>query len=255
MATNDSSRELDLTAEPACRPLRSAQRWRCLAAFAWRTRCAELAIAALALVIAVVFWESLRPPQHPVSSGLPAIVVPPEAPTASPQLPVSASRASDWLTWWNNLSSFLGFFTLLVALFVWVGELREDWQEALPNRMSACFFHGEHAAIVCRHVWLADASDLRAWAQQVAAQAAETARLEFNPDVRALPPEIVALPDGTACRHFAVKFQLTRLPLLLATSPGVCRYQNLLATDIRPSSQPMEAIERLPEVAQWKPAG
>jgi len=208
-----------------------------LSAYAWHTRRLQIIVFAAALVVlllGLLYFDSLRPPW-----------------TGQPVSGAASSRPEDVPSWLNNIQAVLGAFTLLVASFVWLDELRDDWEEELPNRMSVYFFHAGQPVIVCRHVWLAGADDLRAWGQQVGAQAAGERFLDFSPDVAARPLEIMILPDRTACRHHAVRFHLTRLPAALAGVTGRCRYQNLLATEISVRSEPIPQVAALPDVAAW----
>lgn len=159
---------------------------------------------------------------------------------------------SNWAGWLSNLQSFFAVGTFFVALFVWYDETRDDWQNELPKRMSVFFFHAGKPVIVCRYVWLAGAEDLRAWGQQVAAQAVENDRnLKFGPDVKTQVPDLVIGPDGTVCRHYAVRFQLKELPSLLKDS-GECRYQNFAAADKSVYPIPLEQAAALHVVAEWR---
>lgn len=222
--------------DPSLQPLRTGRRWHLLMAYALGTRRIQISVVAVALVVlflGVVYSDSLRPPW------------------TGPAATSGSSRPEDVPSWLNNIQAVFGGFTLLIAIFVWFDELRDDWEDQLPSRMSVFFFHGGRPAIVCRHVWLAGADDLRAWGQQVGAQAAGERFLDFSPDVAAPPPEIALMPDCTACRHHAVRFSLTRLPNALASDAGRCRYQNLLAGDTSVRSELVQAVEALPDVAAW----
>jgi hypothetical protein len=201
-----------------------------------RSQIVIIIVALPMLLIGVYAWDELRTPIQFQN----AITVP----TASP---------STWADWWIRIQSFLGIPTLLVALFVWYGEIREDWENDLPKRMSVFFFYGDKPAIVCRHVWLAGAEDLRAWGQQVAAQAAEVARLEFTPDVIAREPSLAVLPNGkTICKHYVVRFQLTKPPPSLPKESSLCLYQNFAAIDKYVHPIPIAQAEALRVVADWQ---
>lgn len=208
-----------------------------LLTYAWRTRRVQILVVTVALVVlgfGAFYSESLCPPwTGPAATG------------ASP-------HPEDLPSWLSNVQAVLGAFTLLVALFVWLDELRDDWEEGLPSRMSVYFFHAGRPVIACRHVWLAGADDLRAWGQQVGAQAVGERFLDFSPDLAARPPRLMVLPDGSPCLHHAVCFQLTRLPAALAGETGRCRYQNLVAADTAVRSASVELVEALPDVAAWK---
>lgn len=222
--------------DPALAPLTQPRHWRLLASYAWRTRRVDIVVggvAFLALVLGVLFAGSLRPPWWARSRPDPVEVMPLDLPT-----------------WLSNLQAILGGFTLLVAVFVWFAELRDDWEEELPCRMSVYFFHEGRPAIICRHVWLAGPDDLRAWGQQVGAQAVGERFLDFTPDIAARPTEVAVLPDGSACRHHAVRFHLTSRPAAVA-NPDLCRYQNLLASDITARTVTVASVAELSDLAAW----
>jgi hypothetical protein len=61
---------------------------------------------------------------------------------------VPSMSATNWADWWIRVQSLLGIGTLFVAIFVWYGEIREDWENDLPKRMSVFFFYGEDPVIV-----------------------------------------------------------------------------------------------------------
>ena len=243
-----------LQQEPALRPLRRFEVFWSLLRYGLRTRAGQVVItvAGIAVILlAVLSSSSLRTPWH--SPGLPSArsaAVGPQPP--SPPLPTTPSShpTNDWPGWLGNIQSLLGPFTLLIALFVWFSELCEDWENDLPLRMNVYFFHAGQPAIVCRHVWLAGAEDLRAWGQQVGGQAVGE-RLDFSSDVQARPPVIVLQPDGRVAKLCAVCFHLTKLPMPMAAAPGGCRYQNLLAANAEIRLEPTTAVASLPDVAAW----
>ena len=163
---------------------------------------------------------------------------------------VATENPATWLVWLNNFQIVFGCLTLLVATFVWFNELREEWEHRLPLRMSIFFFLDREPVIVCQHVWLSSVGDLRQWAQQVASQAVDEARLKFSPNVVSTRSDICQFPDGSACVLHSVKFQLSELPPYLRQHSGNCRYQNLLIGD-KVRDVPIEDVMRLPEVSHW----
>ena len=190
--------------------------------------------AIVGLVIVLHAWNELYPPMMIKNATM-----------------ISASP-SNWAGWLNNLQSYLAVGTFFVALFVWYGEIRNEWQNELPKRMSVFFFHAGDPVIVCRYVWLASAEDLRAWGQQVAAQAVDDDRkLKFGPDVKTQVPDLVVGLDGTICKHYAVRFRLKELPSLLKDTHN-CRYQNFEATDKDVQTISVEKAMELDVVTDWK---
>ena len=221
--------QTSLTLPGACR------RWRLQFAHAfWRQRWSLIFIlvGGAILVALAIFLPALRFSTSGMDSAPPTV--------------------SEWL---SRLQNVVGFLTLVVAVVVWLGELREDWEEALPKRMSVFFFldrskdgctrdEPEHPVIVARNVWLAGEGDLRQWAMQVAAQAVTAyvkvdhpaqLRLDFGPDLFSSPKCILADSRGKPHQHYTIRFNLTHLPAPLERvwreSPvPLCLYQNLAAT-------------------------
>jgi len=196
--------------------------------------------ALVVLIFLVLTWDELRPPVH--SQGLVPIfqeVIQDVKSILHSSLFFlngnAASTASPftWVGWLINIQALLGAGTLLVALFVWYGEIHEDWENILPKRMSVFFLHNGLPVIVCRYVWLAGEGDLRAWGQQVAAQAVGERFLSFYPNVRLEAPRKALWIDGKICRHYEVCFELMDMDkkknqnLFLAKYAGKCRYQNM----------------------------
>lgn len=200
----------------------------------------QIAIMVLALVLLielVLKWDVLRLPMNFQNSTSLVIEVlrdiigvlssPIQYQNATTLSSASPSNLADW---WIRVQSLLGIGTLLVAIFVWYGEIREDWEKRLPKRMSVFFLHKGWPVIVCRYIWLAGEGDLRAWGQQVAAQAACERYLNFYPNLKAQDPRLAVWIDGMICRHYVLCFELTDENPFLAKYLGMVRYQNI-ATD------------------------
>jgi hypothetical protein len=142
------------------------------------------------------------------------------------------------------VQSLLGGGTLLVALFVWYGEISEKWENSLPKRMSVFFLSQSLPVIVCRYVWLADEGDLRAWGQQVAAQAAQVPYLRFYPNIKAEAPSRAVWIDKKICRHYVVCFELTDKNPDLGKYRGKCHYQNMATGKNEVFSVPLAQLQR-----------
>jgi len=219
-----------------------------IARYIWNNHSLQILIiivAAAFLLIGIVTWSELQIPSGIFSA--------PGANASSAASPKAASpeTLAEWLT---NLQSFMGIATLLVAILVWYGEMCSNWEASLPKKMSVFFFYAGRPVIVCRYVWLADASDLRAWGQQVAKQAAyNIQQLGFGPDVKAADPVLEIEPNGEMFRHYAVCFQLTEYPKTLENDlkQGNCRYQNFAARDKGVHSVPVEQVEELSVARAW----
>lgn len=216
-----------------------------------RTQIVIMFCALALLVVLVLKWNVLRPPMQSqgliqmaaeIVQGITSVLYSPMF--FQNAIAISAVSPSNWVDWWIRVQSSLGIGTLLVALFVWYGEIREDWENSLPKRMSVFFLHKGLPAIVCRYIWLAGESDLRAWGQQVAAQAARERFLNFYPNVKALAPDLAVGVDGAICRHYTVCFELMDDNPFLKTNQGRCFYQNMATGSCGVSSVSLEALKK-----------
>jgi hypothetical protein len=106
---------------------------------------------------------------------------------------------------WSFYDTGLSVATLAVAILVWVGEFRQDWENKLPKRLNVCFLHpraeGEqqdYVAILCVEAFLSGEGDLRQWSQTVASQTANTPpNLVFHPMIEEHPAEPIIPADGS----------------------------------------------------------
>jgi len=214
----------------------------------------QIAIMTIALILLfylVLRWDELRPPLHfqysmqmiaEISQNIIAVLYSPMF--FQNQALSSSGSPSTWIGWWINVQSLLGGGTLMVALFVWYGEIREEWENRLPKRMSVFFLHDGWPAIVCRYVWLAGEGDLRAWGQQVAAQAAHQRLLNFYPNIKAQPPRLAVWTDGKICRHYEVCFDLMDDNAVLLQNLGRCIYQNMATGSNAVHSVPLNQMRK-----------
>jgi len=161
----------------------------------------------------------------------------------------------DWPDWAQRLQVFFGLFTLLVAFFVWYGEMREDWEENLPKLLSVYFFHGNVPVFVCRQAWLAHAGDIRAMGQSIGQQI-NNGRLDFVPYLHELPPQLVLDASGQPRKHYRVKFRLVEVPGVARRSPpdtktvGTAFFWHGEADDKATPIAPEELLTQ-PDVAEW----
>jgi len=188
------------------------------------------------VVLGVLFWNELRLPS--ASSHTPESIV-------------------EWLL---NAQTILGIGTLLVALFVWIGKIEENWENDLPKRFSVFFFWEAKPLIVCRYVWLAGKDEIRTWGQQVGVQAQDVKTgekpadsfLHFRPEMQTRNPELLVAPKGEVWKHYSICFRLTRLNKSLERTKDYCRYQNIAGINTSSDNFPMELVESIQEVSSWK---
>jgi hypothetical protein len=130
-----------------------------IAGYIWNNHKIQILIiivAAALLLIGIVTWSELEIPSGIISA---TGANPANASSSASPKTANPETLAEWLT---NLQSFMGIATLLVAILVWYGEMCSNWEASLPKKMSVFFFYAGRPVIVCRYVWLADASDLRA---------------------------------------------------------------------------------------------
>lgn len=177
------------------------------------------------------------------------------------QLPSTTSHTPESIIeWLLNAQTILGIGTLLVALFVWIGEIEENWENDLPKRLSVFFFWEAKPLIVCRYAWLAGEDEIRTWGQQVGVQAQDVmpgekppdSFLHFGPDMQTRNPELLVGTKGEVWKHYSICFRLTGLNKSLERTKDYCRYQNIAGIDTVADNFPMELVESIEEVSSWK---
>lgn len=84
-------------------------------------------------------------------------------------------------TWYNGLNVVINLCTLGVAIMVWFASMRRDWEASLPKRLNAEFYYDGKLVMMAKNAPLTSEGDIRAWAQQLGAQMADTKFLGFQP--------------------------------------------------------------------------
>lgn len=115
--------------------------------------------------------------------------------------------------WNENFNAYAGFSTLLVAIFVWLGELQQDWRASLPNKLTVSFHYKDRLVMICHRADLANVGDARALAQQIGLQMADTKHLKFNiAKVRQTGGNVEKGDNGQFQRHYFLEIELLALP-------------------------------------------
>ncbi|GIW95261.1 MAG: hypothetical protein KatS3mg110_3302 [Pirellulaceae bacterium] len=121
------------------------------------------------------------------------------------------------LGWWTPTEALLSLLTLAVAVLIWLGELREEWERNLPKRLEVVYFFEGRPVMVCRDCMLVSESDIRAWAQQLGAQLCQQPVLQFVPEMLLVPPRLVFhRPLKKVVRLYKLGVELVNLPEKLA---------------------------------------
>lgn len=100
---------------------------------------------------------------------------------------------SDWVVGWvylhdlkvrwnSDIDQIVSLATLMVALFVWYGEIVEDWKNNLPKRLTLRFENDQgELVLLCIKAHLSDVADMRTLGQQIGSQMCDNNRnLEFR---------------------------------------------------------------------------
>lgn len=145
-----------------CEQMTMKERWRegwlrtkALFAFGWASRRVHVLIVVVAVTVAVVL-----------------------------ALGFSDKSLSDPTTqreaWWLLFDRVATITTLAVAIAVWFGEIREDWERQLPRRLFAYFLYQDQPMAICLGANLGNEQDARALGQQIGAQMFQTKFILYN---------------------------------------------------------------------------
>lgn len=140
--------------------------------------------------------------------------------------------AIDWLSGWqflddiksrwnSDLDQLVSLATLMTALFVWYGEMTQDWQAGLPKRLTVSFQNEQGLLLMrCDKAHLLDVSDIRALGQQIGSQICNVTKLSLRiPIVEQTSPTIKKDAEIGLFLHYQVTFTLTELPDALSGLP------------------------------------
>jgi hypothetical protein len=90
----------------------------------------------------------------------------------------SMSFGAMWQSW---MEAFIAFGTILIAVFIWINEKKQDWENSLPKRLNAVFVYGETDRIYeVVNAPLAGDDDVRQWGQQIGMQMNQNRHLKFR---------------------------------------------------------------------------
>ncbi len=127
--------------------------------------------------------------------------------------------------WTPILEHYVAFGTFIVAFAAWFSNVKRDWKEKLPKRLSVKFIYNNKTVMQCDYAYLSGESDIRQMGQQMGAQIAADRQLNFNiANIVWKEKEIIYCMDGLHTkdnnffegklpfRHYMVKYQLSCLP-------------------------------------------
>jgi hypothetical protein len=84
----------------------------------------------------------------------------------------SFSRSKTLSEIWQWVDPFLAISTVVLALFIWHNEKKQDWENTLPKKLNIFFrLAGSEGAIYeVKNAPLAGSGDIRQWGQQIGKQ-------------------------------------------------------------------------------------
>jgi hypothetical protein len=82
-----------------------------------------------------------------------------------------------WQSW---MEAFIAFGTILIAVFIWINEQKQDWESNLPKRLNADFVYSTTHIYEIRNAQLAGSDDVRQWGQQIGMQMNQNRPLKFR---------------------------------------------------------------------------
>jgi len=99
--------------------------------------------------------------------------------------------------WYTNLfDPIISITTVAIAIYIWYFQQYNYWKESLPKRLTVHFVYFDKvtktnkAILSCYEAYLAGASDVRAWSQQIGLQMTNKSQLDFYPYLNSLQPVI-----------------------------------------------------------------
>lgn len=122
--------------------------------------------------------------------------------------PHSPNPAVDWWSGWDVVISFT---TLVIAMLVWFAEQNRNWEFSLPKRLTAKFIFQNDLVVVCKNGTLSHEGDIRAFAQQLGAQAIGTKFLKFHGDFEIERPAFVR-DRSQWTLEYTIAFTLSEMP-------------------------------------------
>ena len=129
--------------------------------------------------------------------------------------------------WNDELDQIVSLATLMVAIFVWFGEISENWKKTLPKRLTVRFLDDNNQLVLlCIRAKLSDIGDMRNLAQQIGRHMNHNINLEFQaPDIDHSPGAIVYDADIGFIMHYFSTFRLSEIHPLLKEEIGMGKYK------------------------------
>lgn len=112
------------------------------------------------------------------------------------------------------LESISGVGTLMLAFFLWLNNIRREWEDNLPKRITVQYQWQGRNVMVCYDALLVNESDARTWALQIGQQMSGCQRLKFEPFFNLQQRGILSeKTSGKMYKAFVFTYYLTELPV------------------------------------------
>lgn len=92
----------------------------------------------------------------------------------------SFSAMSFFDMWQNWMEAFLAFSAIIIGVFIWHNEKKQDWEYSLPKKLDVFFYFEDKVFYEIRNAPLTGSDDVRQWGQQIGRQMNDDVNLSFD---------------------------------------------------------------------------
>jgi len=82
--------------------------------------------------------------------------------------------------WQNWMEAFLSFAIIILGVFIWYNEKKQDWEITLAKKLDVYFYYQDRVFYEVKNAPLAGDNDIRQWGQQLGMQMNEGEKLHFR---------------------------------------------------------------------------
>jgi len=115
-----------------------------------------------------------------------------------------------WYSQW--VDPLMAISTFMIAVFIWIVEIRKNWTQKLPKRLTVNYLYENRSLMRCEQVNISSESDIRSLGLSLGGQMAKS-RLEIEPYYNETPAvEEWDDLEKTYFRHHQITFFLRAKP-------------------------------------------
>jgi hypothetical protein len=115
------------------------------------------------------------------------------------------------------IEALCGVGVLMMSVFIWFNNLRKEWEEKLPKRLTVHFHYRDTDVMLAKQMPLTDEADARAWSQQIGRKMNKDKDISIKPMYKFVPVGIN--PRGTFF-EYRVIYYLNEVPENLKSMLG-----------------------------------